>query len=322
MDAITLMNRLMARGKLRHFQALTKLNDLRNMGRAAKAIGVTQPAMSQLVADMEKLLEIKLFLRHARGVEPTPIAVELINVAGRVLRVVEDGVEAVAAHIAGSTHFVRIAATTSTLENFVAQTLPGFNLTNPEIHVQVDERGGQQLEASFSSGEYDMVCCLKKEVLPNDWEFLPCINDRLVAICSANSSLATLENVSPDDLAAATWLPNHARTASRRGFEYLRSRHKWQDIKTVNLATRSATATLELLRARDLVTVLPRSLAARWVHEKIALELPIEIDIPHWQLGIHWRPKEASPAALKLIKALQKSAQGHHKKDAWVQKAL
>jgi DNA-binding transcriptional LysR family regulator len=320
MDAITLMNRLMARGKFRHFQALTKLNDLRNMGRAAEAIGITQPAMSQLVADMEALLEIKLFFRHARGVEPTPIAVALIEVAGRALRVVEDGVEVLAAHIEGSTHFVRVAATTSTLENFVAQSLPEFNLVHPEIHVQVDERGGQPLEASFTSGEYDMVCCLKKEVLPDGWEFIPCLNDRLVAVCSTESSLAALQNASPEELGQATWLPNHARTASRRGFEYLRAKHNWQNVKTVNLSTRSATATLALLRARDLATVLPRSLAARWIEQGLAVELPVDIEIPHWQLGIHWHPKSASPAALKLVKALQRAAQARN--DQKVRRAL
>ncbi|MBE9639653.1 LysR family transcriptional regulator [Salipiger mangrovisoli] len=304
MDASTLLNRLLIRGKFRHLHALVRLNELRNMSRAASAMGVTQSALSQSVADLEALLETTLFFRHARGVEPTPVALQLIEMAERMLHALEDGTQALAAHILGATRFVRVAATASAIENFIVQALPAFTAKHPEIHITIDELSGQALDASLSSGEHDMVCCLKRETLPEGWSFHSCVEDRLVPVCSTTSHLAQLDVVSAEDLGRATWLPNHVRTASRRGFEYLATRHGWTDVKTLNLTTRSISLTLSLLQARDLVTVLPRTLIAQGIRTGTLLELPFSIDVPHWELGVHWKKSEASPAARILFEAL------------------
>lgn len=49
----------------------------RSISRAAAELGVTQPSVSQQIASLEAIFERKLFIRHARGVEPTPLAEEL-----------------------------------------------------------------------------------------------------------------------------------------------------------------------------------------------------------------------------------------------------
>ena len=71
LSANTLLNRFVVRSKFRHMQVLIKLAEIGSMRRTAEAVNMTQPAITQLVAELEKLLETKLFLRHAKGVEPT-----------------------------------------------------------------------------------------------------------------------------------------------------------------------------------------------------------------------------------------------------------
>ncbi|MCA2012180.1 LysR family transcriptional regulator [Cereibacter sphaeroides] len=307
MDATVLLNRILAKGKLRHLQAVVRLDELRNMTRAAESMGVTQSALSQLLADLERLLETRLFLRHARGVEPTGVANSLIAVAKRVLYAVEDGAEALSAGLYGARHFVHVSATTSTIENLVAPTLGRFLIDQPDIHVTVDEHTGQALDASFIGEVYDMVCCLRRDVLPEGWAFEPMLQDRLVAVCSSRARLAKGGTVTPEALGRALWIPNHARTASRRGFEYLARRYGWSDVNTLNLATRSLPLTYDLLQRQEAVTVLPRSLLTPWLRAGTVVALPIEIDIPHWELGVHWRPERATPATQMLIRALRAS---------------
>ncbi len=305
MDSSSLLNRLLTKGKFRHLQAIVRLNDLRNISRAAESIGITQPAMSQLVSDLEKLLETKLFLRHARGVEPTPAATELITVAGHIIKHLEDGAEAISAQIFGARYFVRVAATMSMIDNLFIQTLPEFTKNYPEIQVNLNEISDRELDEGFASGEYDMICCLRKEVLPEGWDFWPCINDKLVAVCSSSSRLGQSKDYSSRDFGQETWLPNHARTASRRGFDYLKRRHGWDNVKTVNLTSRSISLTLAMLQSRELVTVLPRSIVKRGLGDGSLVELPLEIGISHWQLGIHWQSNTASPATVILLNALK-----------------
>ncbi|MBO6883754.1 MAG: LysR family transcriptional regulator [Marivita sp.] len=82
-DANILMNRLLLKGKVRHMLVLVRLIELGSMRRTATALNMAQPAVTQIVAEMEALLETELFFRHARGVEPTEAAKDLLPVAHR-----------------------------------------------------------------------------------------------------------------------------------------------------------------------------------------------------------------------------------------------
>ena len=94
-DADVIYRRLLSKAKFRHLSLLIQLNDLRNMKRAAESMNLSQPAVSLAVSELEKLLGVTLFLRHARGVEPTQAATELVPVARRIMAALGDGSEIV-----------------------------------------------------------------------------------------------------------------------------------------------------------------------------------------------------------------------------------
>jgi hypothetical protein len=57
--------------KLRHLQLLVALDDFRSVGRVAAHLNVSQPAVSKTLAMLEEGLEVALFDRSTRGMEPT-----------------------------------------------------------------------------------------------------------------------------------------------------------------------------------------------------------------------------------------------------------
>lgn len=65
-SANTLLNRFVVKAKFRHMQVLIKLAEVGSMRKTADAVNMTQPAISQLVQELEKLLETDLFFRHAK----------------------------------------------------------------------------------------------------------------------------------------------------------------------------------------------------------------------------------------------------------------
>jgi DNA-binding transcriptional LysR family regulator len=62
---------LRARLKTRQLLLLIALDDCRNIHRASELLNMTQPAASKQLKDLEELLDVKLFERQPRGMEPT-----------------------------------------------------------------------------------------------------------------------------------------------------------------------------------------------------------------------------------------------------------
>jgi len=62
---------LKARLKTRQLLLLIALDDYRNIHRAADELHMTQPAASKQIKDLEEMLDVKLFERLPRGMEPT-----------------------------------------------------------------------------------------------------------------------------------------------------------------------------------------------------------------------------------------------------------
>lgn len=60
--------------KLRHLQLFIALDELRNLHRAAERLGMSQPAASKLLGELENQLGLVLFDRHPRGIAPTGTA--------------------------------------------------------------------------------------------------------------------------------------------------------------------------------------------------------------------------------------------------------
>ena len=94
-----LLNRLLARGKFRHLQVLLQLAELGSVQRTAEAIGMTQSSVTQTLAYLEQLLDIRLFDRHARGVRPTPACTDLLPVARQLMLGLHSGAEVLAARM-------------------------------------------------------------------------------------------------------------------------------------------------------------------------------------------------------------------------------
>lgn len=65
----------------------------RNITRAAKKIGMSQPAMSIAISRFRHIADDKLFERTGRGVKPTPRALELSGPVSRALAVISSALE-------------------------------------------------------------------------------------------------------------------------------------------------------------------------------------------------------------------------------------
>ena len=95
---------LKARLKTRQLLLLIALDDHRNIHRAAEELHMTQPAASKQIKDLEEMLDVRLFDRLPRGMEPTMFGETMIRHARMALTslaLAHDDIVALKAGMAG-----------------------------------------------------------------------------------------------------------------------------------------------------------------------------------------------------------------------------
>ena len=265
---------------------------------------MSQPAMSQLLAELERLLETPLFLRHAKGVDPTRAGLDLIPVARRIVAATEEAAERVASHQRLDGGLVRVASTAAATGALLDRGLPVFGEAHPNILVQVNTVLGQMLDAAFSGEEYDVVLCRERDVLPEGWQFVPLVEDALVVVAGTAHPLARKASVTLEDLAAATWMQHQATSIARDLFDDLRERLGWTDLRVVHVTSRIPVLTWSMLRDGTLLSLVPSSVIVPWTLAGMLVELASDLEMPLPSVGVHWKPDQSGPAIRQFVQTL------------------
>jgi DNA-binding transcriptional LysR family regulator len=286
-------------------QALILLDDLRSMRRAAEALGMSQPAMTQLVSEFEQLLETQLFLRHSRGVAPTPAALDLLPVARRILIATEEGAQLVATRMSRDSGPVRVAATVAGMGAILDRALPQIGVTQPSLQVQVEPVVGQGLDASFSSNDFDMVCCRMRQVVPEEWTFRECISDEIIVVAGSAHPLASRSALELEELGGEIWLQHHVATIARHHFDDLRERMGWTMIREAQMVSRNPLLIWSMLREGKMLSLMPRSVVTPWLREGSIVMLPVAVQLPLEPIGFYWQPAHAGPGTHQLAGSLE-----------------
>ncbi len=298
-SATVLFNRLLTRARFRHVQVLLRLAELGSLRRAAEAVGMTQPAVTQILADMESLLEVRLFERHARGVRPTAVCRDMLPAARQMLRGLGAGAEAVAMHLGQGEGIVRVVASTAGVNGLLVQALPDFNAAHPGIQVQVQEGDADDFLLSITREEADLVVCRLPAAIPQGWHFQALRNDDFGVVADVAHPLARARKLAWQDLAAETWLPSPANSAARAMFDALSARFD-PPLRTCQVITRVPSLTWALLKQQRLVTLVPLSVVRHLVQARELAVLRTTEPMPLAPLGV-LRPTGELPAASQRL---------------------
>lgn len=126
------MRRLVRTPEISELRSLCAAAETGSLGRAALRLQISQPALSKRLAGLEQLAGVKLLERSPRGVSLTPEGRRLYEEAQRLLAVA-DGVEDMLAGLRQQAIPVRLAASHSSLEAFVADALAGHHDSAVEL---------------------------------------------------------------------------------------------------------------------------------------------------------------------------------------------
>lgn len=306
-SASVLLNRLHARARVRHLQVLVKLAELGNLRRASEALGLSQPAVTQQLAELERLLEVPLFDRHSRGVRITAAGQALLPVARRMLDALAEGSETLTAMKMAGQGAVRVAAITSGISGLLVRAVPAFAARHPQVQVHVTESAVDQWPLLLATREVDMALCREPAVLPAGHAFHRLLQDHFVVACGPDHPLAGRQGVRWRKLASELWLPSPVGTTAREMFDHLMSEAQVQP-RICQVVTRTPALTWALLRSRRMLTLVPRGVVRQLVEaEQLAL-IGVEPTLRFRPLGVVLPEQGLSIAASRFVAALQACA--------------
>jgi DNA-binding transcriptional LysR family regulator len=306
-SASVLLNRLQAKARFRHLQVLVRLGELQSIRRTADALGLSQPAVTQCLADLERLVEIRLFDRHARGLRVTHAGREVLPLARRMLDALAEASEALTAVRQRASGVVRVAAITGAVGGLLVRALPAFAQAHPGITVHVHESAPEQWGLQLARGEVDLALVRQPAATPAGFEFRPLLHDRFVVVCRPGHRLAARRGLDWAALAEDTWLPQSVGSAARAALDQLMGDIGGQP-RMVQVLTRASVLTVALVEALDVLALVPLSVVRPWVDKGELVLVDVQPAPPFPPLGIVLPTEAASQAALQFAGFIERSA--------------
>src|ERR1700748_547320 len=184
---------------LRHLAALEAVVRTRSFGAAARELGYTQSAVSQQIAQLEKVVGHKLFDRPGgpRRVEPTEAGLLLLRHADAIVAQLDAARADIAALAEGAAGTLRVGIYQSVGARLLPALLRRFRAQWPRVGVRVrEESSADDLLRLLEHGELDLTFAdLPLREGPFEWAEL--LQDPYVLLVSARSALASLDSRPP-----------------------------------------------------------------------------------------------------------------------------
>ena len=152
----------------------------RHFTKAAESIGLSQPALSALIHQLEEDLRVKLFNRSTRNVEPTEIGLEFSEIIGRLLLQFEEALTNITKYSDLAKGKVTIGVLPSLASTVLAETLVTFQKKYPDITLEVMDVLGTEIIDLLLNKQIDFA--LSRTQKHREITSIPLLFDRLVLV--------------------------------------------------------------------------------------------------------------------------------------------
>jgi DNA-binding transcriptional LysR family regulator len=196
--------------ELKHLRVLRAVTSAGSFSAAADQLDYTQPAVSRIVAALERELGAPLVDRTSRPLRLTDAGAALLRHADRIfehLAGAEAEIEAIAELDAGTLH---VGTFSSAGAAFVVDAVAALKRAHPGVEVTVTEDWPRALVSGLRDGELDVAVVFDFPQTGDDigegLELEPLLDDPLVLVLPEDHELAAHERVRFADLADEGWL--------------------------------------------------------------------------------------------------------------------
>jgi DNA-binding transcriptional LysR family regulator len=264
-----------------------------SMAKAAQQLGVSQPAVSEVIADLEHALGVRLLDRSATGVEPTIYSGALLKRSVTVFDELRQSIRDIEFLADPTVGELRIGFTDALAATILPAVLVRFSEEYPGVAFHLDDVTARTMDApgpGLLERKYD--CVLQRRTAFPDEHAMSDLNvevlfdNKFVVVAPANSRWARRRRVDLAELINENWiLPppgtwDHAWVMEAFRAQGLGAPKSSFYTLSIGLRTR-------LLAAGPFLTILADSVLRRFTAERCALTaLPVELKAPSWSAVI------------------------------------
>ncbi|MEM8577955.1 MAG: LysR substrate-binding domain-containing protein [Pseudomonadota bacterium] len=304
-----IVDRALNRLKLRQLRLLVAVGAHGSIQNAARTLGISQPAATKMIQDLELDFEVKLFDRTNRGVVPTVFGETLIRHGKLIFSQISTAAQDLDDLAEGNAGRVVVG----TLLAAAAQLLPAATRLllerRPNVAVKIVEGTNEVLMPALLSGEIDMVvgrlpshrhrAKIAQEAL---------LDDHILAVTGPQHPLAGRTGITFAMTKPFGWILPPLETTLRRQIDHFfvgaQAYSPKVAIESVSYLTNRA-----LLRDKDLIGLMPAEVARRDIAEGHLAALDWAVPFGRGPIGLSRRAgAELSPAGRAFRDALHDAA--------------
>lgn len=296
--------RLAQRLTYRQLTVLVAVANQHNEPLAAARLGLTQPAVSGNLRDLERQLGVALFLRTQRGMLPTDCGEALIRyvkVALREISLVNDDLAAWQGQVRGQIVIGTLPLSSSLL---VPRAVAALLRELPKLRVTILDGTYDALSESLRNGEIDiLIGALRQNMASRDIIQEQLFHDRLAVVARHDHPLVTHGALALSDLLDAQWVAPRKDTPARLAFEQeFRSAGLEAPEVVVEVGNLSTIRTL-LLDSDRVTLVSPYQVHFEIQSGQLAI-LPIQLKGTLRPIGITVRADDFPTQALQRLRCI------------------
>lgn len=242
----------------RHIQYFLAVAEHLSFTKAATALHVSQPALSQQVRQLEESLGAPLFDRSGRTTRLTDAGHVYLLYARRAdqeLREAKRAIHDVSDLSRGS---LRVAVTPTFTTYLVGPLIEAFHARHPGITVNLKELAQERIEELLMAGELDAGIAFD-EINTADLEAVPLLNETLALVVNCRHRLAKQQSITSQGLNAESLVLLSTEFATREQIN--RYCRKYEIHPKVQMEANALGAVIEIVRRTNLATLVPAKIA-------------------------------------------------------------
>ena len=297
---------LKARLKTRQLLLLIALDDYRNIHRAADQLNMTQPAASKQIKDLEEMLDVRLFDRLPRGMQPTLYGETMIRHARMALTslsLAHDDIVALKAGLAGQ---VEVGVIMTPAMALLPRAIARVKEQAPLLRIGVRLEPSNVLMDALQHGTLDfMIGRILEKENSSGMMYEELTEEPACAVVRPGHPLLERLDLTLADIAALAWILPPTGSILRHRFDMMFLRAGLAPPINVVDSTALLFVTA-LLQQTDSLHVMPRAVAQYYASLHVLKILPIDLPCKMDAFGIiRQQDHLLSPGADLLLKAVR-----------------